>query len=402
MLLSSSATKVTHNSAVINWTSNPSVSSVIVTWTNAAKQPMSSGSLVGTVNYQMTGLTPSQKHQVVITPYNGAGIPGASHQLSIATSIDPRQTAFEQVLAACAAKIDQLDKQNQARMWQKVRNDRQWMNVQSRESKALIAEITPFLNALKDAATTLDASQQIKTFRTKYDAIKKRADDTIKQVPISCEYTWTPIAGETCRNNPQSSVRCGPGAGIWNAKPVITTPAANGGNACPANQPRQMPCDLRPCQPRDCQFSWVPQGSCTKMCGGSQLTSIAEIKAEAVDGGQPCPAVKDRKKVEPCGTEPCYQPNSGALPKGSYQQHPNLTQCRFENTPYVKKLTCLFKTNPGWVTGSPVSTQVPTDYQDIRLNPKTNSLEVVNGGRVDVAAPPPPSPQQMRALQRRS
>jgi hypothetical protein len=100
--------------------------------------------------------------------------------------------------------------------------------------------------------------------------------------PVNCEGTWG-----SC------SATCGGGTQNF----TVTTPAANGGTACPTS-PRS--CNETAC-PVDCQGSW---GSCSASCGGG--TETFTITTPAANGGVACPAPTTRD----CNTTPCVPAGS--------------------------------------------------------------------------------------------
>jgi hypothetical protein len=99
---------------------------------------------------------------------------------------------------------------------------------------------------------------------------------------VDCQGTWG-----SC------SAACGGGTQDF----TVTTPAANGGAACPTS-PR--PCNEQSCAaPINCQGSW---GACSASCGGG-LQSF-NITTAPANGGAACPNPLTR----PCNTQDCSLP----------------------------------------------------------------------------------------------
>jgi len=107
--------------------------------------------------------------------------------------------------------------------------------------------------------------------------------------PVDCEGSWqTWACSEDC------------GGGTQLKTYTITTPAANGGVACPVS-PQQEPCNTDPC-PVDCGGNWEKWGLCSQSCGTGSQTRSFTITTDAANGGSDCPATPQEQK---CNTDPC-------------------------------------------------------------------------------------------------
>lgn len=88
------------------------------------------------------------------------------------------------------------------------------------------------------------------------------------------------------------SATCGGGQQIFN----VTTPAANGGAACPTSP---QSCNTQACAlPTDCQGTW---SACSATCGGGQKTF--SVTVPAANGGLACPT-----SPQSCNTQSCIAP----------------------------------------------------------------------------------------------
>lgn len=98
--------------------------------------------------------------------------------------------------------------------------------------------------------------------------------------PVNCQGSWG-----------NCSAPCGGGMQSYN----ITTPPANGGTACP--NPLTRSCNTMDCSlPINCQGSW---SNCTATCGGG--TQEFNITTPAANGGTACPAPTNRT----CNNQAC-------------------------------------------------------------------------------------------------
>jgi hypothetical protein len=102
-------------------------------------------------------------------------------------------------------------------------------------------------------------------------------DCNLQECPVDCQYTWG-----TC------SATCG-----WGIQPlVITTPVAGLGLACPTAN--NQACNEGNC-PVDCVYTW--NSTCSATCGGG--LSYPVITTPSSNGGTACPV------SESCNTQVC-------------------------------------------------------------------------------------------------
>ena len=115
--------------------------------------------------------------------------------------------------------------------------------------------------------------------------------------PIDCDGSWTEWG--------ECSSTCGTGTQQRNYQ--ISVSAQHGGNACSENdgQTENRSCpDLDPC-PVDCVGSWGDYGTCTSTCGGGTKRREYSITTPAAHGGQECPANNGETEDIACNTQPC-------------------------------------------------------------------------------------------------
>ena len=96
------------------------------------------------------------------------------------------------------------------------------------------------------------------------------------------------------------------GGGTQSRTRTVTTPAANGGTACPALTDSQA-CNTTACAvPVDCAVSaWSQWTSCSAMCGGGTQSRTRTVTTPAANGGAACPALTDSQT---CNTGACPIP----------------------------------------------------------------------------------------------
>ena len=110
--------------------------------------------------------------------------------------------------------------------------------------------------------------------------------------PVDCQVSgwgeWT-----------NCSTSCG--SGTKTRTRTITTPSANGGQACPILTDLAS-CNTQPC-PVDCQVSsWGDWTNCSTSCGGGTKTRTRTITTPSAHGGQTCPTLTESGS---CNTQPC-------------------------------------------------------------------------------------------------
>jgi hypothetical protein len=127
------------------------------------------------------------------------------------------------------------------------------------------------------------------------------------------------------------SASCGGGTQIQTYR--ITTPAANGGTACPyANGFTQsQACNTERC-PVDCQGAWSAFGSCSLPCGGGTQSKNFTISTPAAYGGKACPYPNGFTQSQACNTQSCPLVIASTLPCGKYT-HASFLSPRRINAP---------------------------------------------------------------------
>lgn len=97
--------------------------------------------------------------------------------------------------------------------------------------------------------------------------------------------------------------------------PIILTPAANAGKACPQAANRSNDCSASgntaencrtcnngPCVAVDCDYTWTEWSTCSKPCGTGTQTRAPDIRAQPRNFGQACPM---RNEIRNCNESPC-------------------------------------------------------------------------------------------------
>ncbi len=117
--------------------------------------------------------------------------------------------------------------------------------------------------------------------------------------PVNCAVgPWS--AWSTC------SAACNGGSQI--ATRTVTSPARNGGAACPALSQVQS-CNTHKC-PVNCQVStWSAWSKCTKTCGGGIQTATRTVLVNTNFGGAACPVLS---QTQACNTQRCPNWVTGA------------------------------------------------------------------------------------------
>ncbi len=107
-------------------------------------------------------------------------------------------------------------------------------------------------------------------------------------LPVACVGSWG-----AC------SKPCDDGSGPGNSTYSISTPAANGGAACPFASGATQACNTFLCSaPVNCVGAYTP---CSVPCGGGQKTYV--ISTPAANGGTSCPVLNG--DVQACNTQLC-------------------------------------------------------------------------------------------------
>jgi hypothetical protein len=118
----------------------------------------------------------------------------------------------------------------------------------------------------------------------------------MQKKPVDCKMSdWTQwgACSKTCGGGTQTRTR------------TVTTPAANGGVACPALTDTSN-CNVQPC-PVDCVGSWSNWGECDAKCGTGMRNRIYSVSRAAEHGGQACPVPDRAIASEPCDTQKTCQ-----------------------------------------------------------------------------------------------
>eukprot|EP01052_Picozoa_sp_SAG31_P015833 SAG31_NODE_1028_length_10273_cov_22.700413_4_plen_1559_part_00 len=110
--------------------------------------------------------------------------------------------------------------------------------------------------------------------------------------PVPCAGTW--------RLWSDCSQPCG--GGTQHRTFTVTTPASNGGTACPATV--SQACNTIGC-PVDCSGSWSSWSACSAQCGGGQRLRIFSITEPAMNGGSNCSATNGSTDHLTCNVQPC-------------------------------------------------------------------------------------------------
>eukprot|EP01050_Picozoa_sp_SAG11_P022030 SAG11_NODE_4056_length_2084_cov_1.550630_1_plen_481_part_00 len=115
--------------------------------------------------------------------------------------------------------------------------------------------------------------------------------------PVDCEGMWQDWDDIEC------SAACG--GGTQTRSYTVSTPAANGGEACPEDETQD--CNMNPC-PVDCEGMWQDWDDieCSAACGGGTQTRSYTVSTPAANGGEACPEVETQ--TQDCNTDPCPEP----------------------------------------------------------------------------------------------
>eukprot|EP01051_Picozoa_sp_SAG22_P001814 SAG22_NODE_75_length_22256_cov_45.062960_1_plen_528_part_10 len=133
------------------------------------------------------------------------------------------------------------------------------------------------------------------------------ADGTIQHVecntapcPVQCEGAWSGWGpcSESC------------GGGNRTRQFSVVTPAAHGGDQCPAvdGATETLDCNTHACLvPVDCAGNWGPWSDCSAACAGGDRSKTYQVVTAAADGGsnETCAAADGEEQSETCNSEPC-------------------------------------------------------------------------------------------------
>ena len=119
--------------------------------------------------------------------------------------------------------------------------------------------------------------------------------------PVDCVGEWT--AWSECSEN------CGTGSRKRTYN--IIRKAENGGKVCEVDNQRMEdgyeqsePCNNDPC-PVACVGQWSQWSGCNKTCGGGTQERFYSHTTPAAHGGQACPASNGQREEQECNTHPC-------------------------------------------------------------------------------------------------
>ena len=116
----------------------------------------------------------------------------------------------------------------------------------------------------------------------------------VKECPVDCEITAWAQTGPCDK-------QCGTGSMPQSRE--ITVNSDHGGEACPSDLERSVPCNTHPC-PVACVLSgWTETGTCSQTCGGGVVKKVRTMLIAPMHGGLECHP--EQEKWEECNTEPC-------------------------------------------------------------------------------------------------
>ena len=107
---------------------------------------------------------------------------------------------------------------------------------------------------------------------------------------VDCEGSWG--AWNSC------SESCGDGA--QQRDYTVSTPAQNGGAACPTESQETQSCSDGPC-PVNCDGAFGDWGGCSEACGGGTQSRSFAVTTAASNGGTACPA----DETQSCNSQAC-------------------------------------------------------------------------------------------------
>jgi hypothetical protein len=130
----------------------------------------------------------------------------------------------------------------------------------------------------------------------------------IKECPVECEISKWLTTGDCTKV-------CG--GGTQREERQILQAAQHGGEACPSDLTRDVPCNEDPCAVDCVVTGWVNDGTCTQSCGGGVMHQVKNILVQPDHGGQPCPSTMEQFilcKSEACPVDCMWGPWSGWSP----------------------------------------------------------------------------------------
>ncbi len=155
---------------------------------------------------------------------------------------------------------------------------------------------------------------------------------------VDCVGDWVKSASTDANGWGPCSATCG--AGTQTRTYRITTQQAGGGTSCPkangATETRACP-NLPACaQPVNCVGAWGEWSGCSAGCGGGTRTRTYYISTPAANGGTACPKTNGQTESEACNSTPCcdaattgdWYDVGGVICTGSSSPDPYIYQSR--------------------------------------------------------------------------
>jgi hypothetical protein len=155
---------------------------------------------------------------------------------------------------------------------------------------------------------------------------------------VDCVGDWVKSTSTDADGWGPCSATCG--AGTQTRTYRITTQQAGGGTSCPkangATETRACP-NLPACaQPVNCVGAWGEWSGCSAGCGGGTRTRTYYISTPAANGGTACPKTNGQTESEACNSTPCcdaattgdWYDVGGVICTGSSSPDPYIYQSR--------------------------------------------------------------------------
>ena len=128
------------------------------------------------------------------------------------------------------------------------------------------------------------------------DGATQEADCNTHACPVDCVGEWktTGTCSKTC------------GEGKVSQTYSITQSASNGGESCAFadGATQEADCNTHAC-PVDCVGEWKTTGTCSKTCGGGKVTQTYSITQSASNGGESCAFADGATQEADCNTHAC-------------------------------------------------------------------------------------------------